>query len=495
MIIPSKNNLSVKKNLTNLGFNPSWNNLEWHSRQKEVEMLFSKDGYNKKMPAVYNREEKAVLCDKKWNYNSNCPSPSSFWPSPRNCWNNGEGNATTEFCVPQKPSKTSVKQVNKKIPFSKGDSLFVHIKNYFESNNRWDKSQFCLGNFCVTPTPTPTSTKIKPTHTPTRTPALTKTLTATPTPTLTSTFGLTPTPTTTYGLDPTPTPTTTFGLTPTPTTTFGLALTPTPSYGLNLPTPTPTTTSIGNIVARLSSDVYLNLDFESIDSKLISQNDSIVNINLSIDEIASKGEIDGNVNCNDKKDNFSVETPPTTTTTTTTEEPTTTTTTTAAPTTLQLTSYQMWMNGLEVEYTSGSIYNKYEYMSRYSGSLSWIISDLVVNGTTVVGGGSEYNRTITSANTVYRDDGNGVGIANCVDMLNEIMVDFELTTRFETYSGSLIHANYYTADNFSLTITESYSLVDAVDPLNPSVYSILANGSGIKDGIGPVPDTDWETNR
>jgi hypothetical protein len=509
MIIPSKNNLSVKKNLTNLGFNPSWNNLEWHSRQKEVEMLFSKNGYNKKMPAVYNREEKAVLCDKKWNYNSNCPSPSSFWPSPRNCWNNGEGNATTEFCVPKKPSKTSVKQVNKKIPFSKGDSLFVHIKNYFESNNRWDKSQFCLGNFCVTPTPTPTSTKIKPTHTPTRTPTLTKTLTATPTPTLTSTFGLTPTPTTTYGLDPTPTPTTTFGLTPTPTTTFGLALTPTPSYGLNLPTPTPTTTSIGNIVARLSSDVYLNLDFESIDSKLISQNDSIVNINLSIDEIASKGEIDGNVNCNDKKDNFSVETPPTTTTTTTTEEPTTTTeeptttteeptttttttTTTAAPTTLQLTSYQMWMNGLEVEYTSGSIYNKYEYMSRYGGSLSWIISDLVVNGTTVVGGGSEYNRTITSTNTVYRDDGNGVGIANCIDMLNEIMVDFELTTRFETYDGSLIHANYYTADNFSLTITESYSLADAVDPLNPSVYSILANGSGIKDGIGPVPDTDWE---
>ena len=343
MIIPSKNNLSVKKNLTNLGFNPNWTNLEWNSRQKEVESLLSTGGYNKKMPAVYNREEATILCQEKWSYSSRCPSPSSFWPSPRNCWNNGSGNATTEFCVPRKPTKTSVKQVNKKIPFSKGDSLFVHIKNYFESNNRWDKSQFCLGDFCVTPTPTPTSTKIKPTHTPTRTPTLTRTLTLTPTPTLTSTFGLTPTPTATYGLTPTltstptltptltstptstptgtmtptptltttfgltPTPTATFGLTltPTPTVTFGLTLTPTPSYGLNLPTPTLTTTSVGNIVMRLSSDVYLNLDFESIDSKLVVQNDSIININVSMDDVESKGTIDGHVNCSDKKDNFS----------------------------------------------------------------------------------------------------------------------------------------------------------------------------------------------
>jgi hypothetical protein len=180
------------------------------------------------------------------------------------------------------------------------------------------------------------------------------------------------------------------------------------------------------------------------------------------------------------------------TTTTVAPTTTTTTTTTLAPTTLQLTSYQAWMNGLNVEYTTGSTFNKYEYMSRYGGSLSWSISNLVVNGQQIVGGGSEYNRTINAGSTVYRDDGNGVGVANCVDMLNVIMDDFELTTRFETYSESLIHANYYTADNFSLTITESYSLVDTMDPLNPSVYSILADGSGIKDGISAVPNEYWE---
>jgi hypothetical protein len=323
MIIPSKNNLSVKKNLTNLGFNPSWNNLEWNSRQKEIEALLSTDGYNKKMPAVYNREEATVLCQNNWNHSSNCPVPSSFWPSPRNCWTNGSGDATTEFCSPPKPSKPSLKQVNKKIPFSKGDGLFVHLKNYFESNNRWDKSQFCLGTLCYTPTPTPTTTKLKPTRTPTRTPTLTRTLTYTPTPTLTTTFGLTPTPTATYGLTPTLTstptltptltstptltPTTTFGLTATPTPTFGLTLTPTPSYGLNLPTPTPTVTGVSNVVIRLSSDVYLNLDFESIDSKIVAKMDSLVNMNVSIDDIASKGTIDGNVNCSEKKDNFSVD--------------------------------------------------------------------------------------------------------------------------------------------------------------------------------------------
>jgi hypothetical protein len=349
MIIPSKNNLSVKKNLTNLGFNPSWNNLEWNSRQKEIEALLSTGGYNKKMPAVYNREEETVLCQNNWNHSSNCPVPSSFWPSPRNCWTNGSGDATTEFCSPPKPSKPSLKQVNKKIPFSKGDGLFVHLKNYFESNNRWDKSQFCIGDLCYTPTPTPTTTKLKPTRTPTRTPTLTRTLTYTPTPTLTTTFGLTPTPTATYGLTPTltstptltptltstptltptetltptPTLTTTFGLTatptatfgltqtPTPTATFGLTLTPTPSYGLNLPTPTPTATGVPNVVMRLSSDVYLNLDFESIDSKIVAKMDSLVNMNVSIDDIASKGAIDGNVNCSEKKDNFSVDVIPT----------------------------------------------------------------------------------------------------------------------------------------------------------------------------------------
>lgn len=299
MIIPSKNNLSIKKNLITLGFDPSWTNLEWKSRQKEVEMLLSTGGYNKKMPPVYSREEKTVLCRGQWTYKSDCPTPSNFWPSPRNCWANGSGDATTEFCSPKKPTKVFPKQVDKKIPFSKGNSLFVHIKNYFESNNRWEKNQFCLGSICVTPTPTPTSTKIKPTHTPTRTPTLTRTLTQTPTPTLTltSTFGLTQTPT--------PTLTSTFGLTPTPTVTFGLTLTPTPSYGLNLPTPTPTATSVGNIIMRLSSEVYLDLDLESIDSKLVSQNNSIVNLNLSIDETASKGTIDGHVNCSDKTDNFS----------------------------------------------------------------------------------------------------------------------------------------------------------------------------------------------
>ena len=181
MIIPSKNNLSIKKNLTKLGFNPSWTNLEWNSRQKEVEMLLSQNGYNKKIPSVYSREEQTVLCQDKWNYSSNCPVPSNFWPSPRTCWTNGSGNATTEFCSPQKPSKPSLTQVNKKIPLSKGESLFVHIKNYFESNNRWQKEQFVFGEAPVfPPTPTPTSTRIKPTHTLTPTPTLTPTWTPCP---------------------------------------------------------------------------------------------------------------------------------------------------------------------------------------------------------------------------------------------------------------------------------------------------------------------------
>jgi hypothetical protein len=64
---------------------------------------------------------------------------------------------------------------------------------------------------------------------------------------------------------------------------------------------------VPNVVIRLSSDVYLNLDFESIDSKIVAKMDSLVNMNVSIDDIASKGTIDGNVNCSEKKDNFSVD--------------------------------------------------------------------------------------------------------------------------------------------------------------------------------------------
>ena len=76
---------------------------------------------------------------------------------------------------------------------------------------------------------------------------------------------------------------------------------------MNLPTPTPTATGVPNVVMRLSSDVYLNLDFESIDSKIVAKMDSLVNMNVSIDDIASKGAIDGNVNCSGRKDNFSVD--------------------------------------------------------------------------------------------------------------------------------------------------------------------------------------------
>ena len=75
--------------------------------------------------------------------------------------------------------------------------------------------------------------------------------------------------------------------------------------------PTPTPTSVEKIVAFLSSSVYLNLDIKSIDSKLVSQESSYVNINLDLISVAKNEPSDGSVVCGDDVRNlFSTTTTP-----------------------------------------------------------------------------------------------------------------------------------------------------------------------------------------
>lgn len=162
-----------------------------------------------------------------------------------------------------------------------------------------------------------------------------------------------------------------------------------------------------------------------------------------------------------------------------------------APWPITQTSYSAWLLGGGDEFfvREGVNYTKMYALTSYNDfTINWTVTELKINGVVVQDGYGvprQFSGGVTAGALNFRDDGNGLGVANAVDFLNTILEDYNdvIQTRFETTSLNLIVAKHNGVDNFSIRITEN-----SIYHTSPQYYLLSTVNGLIGDNIHITED-------